>query len=45
LKNDASNRKTGLFAINRKSDPVFCVCMTIVFQDENNPKQFGDKFA
>ncbi|KLA48783.1 hypothetical protein P869_02020, partial [Ligilactobacillus ruminis S23] len=23
----------------------FCVCMTIAFQDENNPKQFGGKFA
>ena len=22
----------------------FCVCMTIAFQDENNPKQFGGKF-
>ncbi|WP_270351937.1 hypothetical protein [Ligilactobacillus ruminis] len=44
MKNDASNLKTGSFAINRKSDPVFCVCMTIAFHEENNQKQCGDTF-
>ena len=26
------------FAINCKSDPVFCVCMTSAYYDGNNPK-------
>jgi len=37
--NSASNRKTG--SIDCKSDPVFCVYVTIAFHDGNKQKESG----